>query len=184
MTDVNTKCLETFPGWLRSLDEDVQLVFRAIENTELPVETRKFLVGGINYLFKSLDLVPDGIDDIGYLDDAFVLRLSVKSALEEETDALDPELMAKLGQLANDVDLVDELLEKDVFDRLDKYTRDLRKGAARGRTVDEIVDDENVFKEFASEVGSFVKGYTSPGFAKDQKNLIKLKAFLEAKLPK
>ncbi|MBW2530731.1 MAG: DUF1232 domain-containing protein, partial [Deltaproteobacteria bacterium] len=64
------------------------------------------------------------------------------------------------------------------------YVRDLRQGAARGRTVDELLEDKEIFREFAAEVASFVKEYSSPGFTKDEKNLIKLKAFFEAKLPK
>jgi hypothetical protein len=46
------------------------------------------------------------------------------------------------------------------------------------------VEKESVLGELASEVGIFVKEYQSPGFSKDEKNLIKLRAFLEAKLPK
>jgi uncharacterized membrane protein YkvA (DUF1232 family) len=184
MSEINNKCLETFPQWLRTLDEDVQTLLAALEEQELGDDARRYLAGGINYLFKSLDLIPDGIDDIGYLDDAFVIRLASKAALETEIGAIQPELLGKLGSLANESDLIGELLEKDLFDRLEKYARDLRKGAARGRTVDEIVDDANIFKEFAAEAKSFSNEYTSPGFSKDEKNLIKLKAFLEAKLPK
>ena len=184
MSDINEKALEVLPGWLRSLDEDVDSVLDAIRTEGLGEEPKRFLTGGINYLFKSLDLIPDGIDDIGYLDDAFVLRLSAKSALDENVDGLGGETMAKLGRMANDCDLIRELLGDELFDRLDKYARDLRKGAARGRTVDEIVHDEEAFRQFGAEVSSFVKEYQSPGFSKDEKNLIKLKAFLEAKLPK
>jgi uncharacterized membrane protein YkvA (DUF1232 family) len=184
MTDINAKCLETFPVWLRSLDEDVQSVLSALESPALGADARKMLTGGINYLFKSLDLIPDGIDDIGYLDDAFVLRLAAKTAIEADLGDLDAELLRKLNGLANDADLVKELLERDLYDRLDKYVRDLRKGAARGRTVDEIIEEKGIFKEFTAEVASFIKEYKSPGFSKDEKNLIKLKSFLEAKLPK
>jgi len=184
MSDINAKCLELFPSWLRALDEDVQTVLSALQSTELEEEARRSLTGGINYLFKSLDLVPDGIDDIGYLDDAFVLRLSVKNAVEADVGDLGADLLKKLNGLADDSDIIKELLEGDVFDRLEKYVRDLRKGAARGRTVDEIIDDKGIFKEFAAEISSFIKEYKSPGFSKDEKNLIKLKAFLEAKLPK
>ena len=184
MSEINDKCLETFPHWLRTLDEDVQALLSALGEQELGDDARRSLAGGINYLFKSLDLIPDGIDDIGYLDDAFVVRLSAKAAMETEVGAIQPEIMSKLGSLANESDLIGELLDADLFDRLEKYTRDLRKGAARGRTVDEIVEQPDVFKEFAAEAKAFSNEYTSPGFSKDEKNLIKLKAFLEAKLPK
>jgi len=184
MSDINSKCLEIFPNWLRTLDEDVQTILSSLKSSDISEDARKALTGGINYLFKSLDLIPDGIDDIGYLDDAFILRLAAKCALDGEIGKIDDELMRKLGALVNDTDLIKELLGEDIFDRLDKYTRDLRKGAARGRTVDEIIADDGIFKEFAAEAASFIKEYSSPGFSKDEKNLIKLIAFLDAKLPK
>ncbi|MDD5307471.1 MAG: DUF1232 domain-containing protein [Deltaproteobacteria bacterium] len=184
MTEINDKCLEVFPNWLRTLDEDVKVLFDALLDHNLGDEPRRFLTGGINYLFKSLDLIPDGIDDIGYMDDAFVLRLAAKSTLEGDIGAIDPELLGRLGRLANDAELIREFLGPDTFARLDKYTRDLRKGAARGRTVDEIMEDATVMREFSAEVVGFIKDYKSPGFTKDEKNLIKLKAFFEAKLPK
>lgn len=184
MSEINTKCLETFPQWLRTLDEDVTTVLGALGEQEIGDDARRFLAGGINYLFKSLDLIPDGIDDIGYLDDAFVIRLAAKAAMETEIGAIQPELMGKLGALGSDADLINELLGTDLFNRLEKYARDLRKGAARGRTVDEILEQPDIFKEFAAEARSFANEYASPGFSKDEKNLIKLKAFLEAKLPK
>ena len=49
--------------------------------------------------------------------------------------------------------------------------------------VEEILEPGEVFKEFSDEVLAFVSGYQAPGFSKDEKNLIKLHAFLEAKLP-
>jgi uncharacterized membrane protein YkvA (DUF1232 family) len=183
MTEINAKCLETFPTWLRTLDEDVQTLFEILRNPAAGTEARKTLAGGINYLFKSLDLIPDGIDDIGYLDDAFVIRLAAKNALDADMGNVG-DAISRLGRLANDTDFIKEFLEGDLYSRLDKYVRDLRKGAARGRTVDEIVESEQVLGELGSEVGIFVKEYKSPGFTKDEKNLIKLRAFLEAKLPK
>jgi len=184
MSEINAKCLETFPQWLRTLDDDVQTLLLALKSDKLEDEARRFLTGGINYLFKSLDLIPDGIDDIGYLDDAFILRLTAKAAMETDLGPIEPDVMGKLGRLANDTDLLQEFLTKDVFNRLEKYARDLRKGAARGRTVNEILDNKDTFTQFSQEVDGFVREYTSPGFTQDEKNLIKLNAFFEAKLPK
>jgi uncharacterized membrane protein YkvA (DUF1232 family) len=184
MTDnIDAKCLDLFPTWLRTLDEDVQTLFAVLKNPAAGTEARKSLAGGVNYLFKSLDLIPDGIDDIGYLDDAFVMRLAAKAVIEGDLGNVG-DAVGKLGRLANDADVVKEFLGGDLYDRLEKYVRDLRKGAARGRTVDEIVNDEAVLGQLGAEVDAFVKEYRSPGFTKDDKNLIKLRAFLEAKLPK
>lgn len=184
MNDINTKCLEVFPGWLDSLGENVQVILDVLEKKEMSEDIRRNLAGGINYLFKSLDLIPDGIDDIGYLDDAFILRLAARSACDCGLEGLDDQLRVDLGKLAEDTVLIKDLLGDDLFARLQKYTGALSNGAARGRTVDELISSDGVFNEFSSEVAVFIKDYSSPGFSNDEKNIIKMKAFLDAKLPK
>ncbi len=184
MSDINDKCLEVFPTWLESLGNDVQTILEVLNVKDLEDETRRYLTGGINYLFKSLDLIPDGVDDLGYLDDAFILRLCTRAALEGETGSIDEELVEKLNVLVSDIDLLKELLEDNLIERLDKYARKLKTGAARGRMVDEIVEQPSVFQEFAAETKNFIAEYSTPGFSKDEKNLIRLKAFFDAKLPK
>ena len=183
MTDINAKCLEIFPTWLRTLDEDVQTLLDILKNPAAGDEARKTLAGGVNYLFKSLDLIPDGIDDIGYLDDAFVIRIGAALATTEKLDALPGETTAALEKLAGEADTVKEFLGPALHKRFDTYVVHLAKGAARGRAVVDICSNDEVFKEFASDVRSFAKGYQKPAFSKDKRSLIKLRAFFEAKLP-
>lgn len=183
MNDINTKCLKIFPHWLTDLGENVRTLQSALAG-DVERNAKQTLTGGINYLFKSLDLVPDGIDDIGYLDDAFVLRMAARRACVQGIDRLPEELKAKLGMLSEDISIVKELLGDDLFARFEKYTDALAEGSARGRTVTEILDEEDVSREFTAEVADFVNTYESPGFTEDDKNVIKLKAFMEARLPK
>lgn len=184
MNEINEKCLELFPKWLQSLGEDVAIIVEALKMDSLDTDIRKTLAGGLNYLFKSLDLIPDGIDDIGYLDDAFILRLTARGALESDNGKIPGETREKLARLAGDTETIGEFLGDDIYTRLHKYALKLSNGAARGRTVNEIVEDTNIFREFATETRTFTEDYSSPGFSKDEKNLIKLKAFFDAKLPK
>jgi uncharacterized membrane protein YkvA (DUF1232 family) len=184
MSEVNEKCLEVFPSWLGSLGEDLNTIVAVLKQDGLQDEAKRYLLGGVNYLFKSLDLIPDGIDDIGYLDDAFVLRLSAKAALESDTGPLDEAVSAKLEALSRGSALLEDFLGEDVYGRLDKYTRNLRNGAARGRMVADLMEKNNLMVELLDECDTFVAEFQSPHFAKDEKNLIKLTAFFEAKLPK
>jgi uncharacterized membrane protein YkvA (DUF1232 family) len=173
----DSRYLEMFPSWLRSLGEDAAAL-GAIAAGDAPEPARKYVVAGLNYLFKSLDLIPDGIDDLGFLDDAFVLRVAASLALAEspaaKTDAL--------GRLADDARAIKEFLGDD-YARLENYVRGLRKGAARGRTVDDIMTDKPTRDAFTSEVRSWSKAFQAPSFTRDQKTLVKLKSFLGAKLP-
>jgi dTDP-4-dehydrorhamnose reductase len=50
-------------------------------------EVKRYVTSGLNYIFKSLDLIPDGIDDLGFCDDAFVIRVAAALACEADPSA-------------------------------------------------------------------------------------------------
>jgi uncharacterized membrane protein YkvA (DUF1232 family) len=180
MSDTESKYLDTFPGWLHSLGSDAEELGALLEVDDVPVDAHEAIAGGLNYLFKSLDLIPDGIDDIGYLDDAFVLRVSAELATRETFDQSKSPVVERL---AGDCDVIRSFLDKD-YDRLEAYVKGLRKGAARGRSVADIMRDRTVRQDFLSDLRGFAKSYESPSFSREEKNLIKLRAFFDAKLPK
>jgi uncharacterized membrane protein YkvA (DUF1232 family) len=182
MTEIYEKCLDVFPGWLESLGSDVKTL-QECYNADLETGVKRTLVGGINYLFKSLDLIPDGIDNIGYLDDAIVIRIAARIACDAGIDALNDDQKTRLGKLADDVFIVKELMGDDLHARLADYVADLADGSARGRSVDDILEDETVARELAQEIEGFISEYETPAFEKDEKNIIRLKSFIEAKLP-
>ena len=179
----DSRYLEMFPAWLRALGEDAAAL-GAIVSGDGPEPVRRYVVAGLNYLFKSLDLIPDGIDDLGFLDDAFVLRVAAALALAET-----PRVRAEEGapgdvltRLAEDARAVKQFLAED-YPRLEGYVKNLRKGAARGRTVEDIMTDPGIRAAFASEVTGWSQSFQAPSFTRDPKTLVKLKAFLSAKLP-
>jgi uncharacterized membrane protein YkvA (DUF1232 family) len=180
MTELHNRCLDTFPEWLRTLAADASELAKLLASADVPDPARGLIAGGLNYLFKSLDLIPDGIEDLGFLDDAFVLRVAAAIALEQSPAA--KERAPVLARLAADADLVAELLGKD-YTRLTAYVRTLQKGSARGRTVEEILTDEQIRASFMHEVTGWATSYAAPSFGRDEKNLVKLTSFLSAKLP-
>jgi uncharacterized membrane protein YkvA (DUF1232 family) len=177
MGDSDGRYLDAFGGWLNTLGRDAELLGTVLSSPDVGEAARRSAAGGLNYLFKSLDLIPDGIDDIGYLDDAFVLRAAAAHAVA--AGARDE----AVAQLAADDRVVRQFLG-DVYARLDRYVAGLRTGAARGRTVQDITGDESVLENFLEDVKGFALTYRPPSFARDPKSLIKLRAFFDAKLPK
>ena len=182
MTDAapNPRYLEIFPSWLRTLGEDAgQLgdVVAQQSQSGAPSPGIRYLVAGLTYIFKSLDLIPDGIDDLGYMDDAFVLRLAADFAASEDASLKEGIVL----RLADESRQVKEFLGDD-YARLEVYVKGLRKGAARGRTVDDVLEDASTRTGFLQEVSAWSKDYQVPAFTRDVKTLIKLKAFLSAKL--
>jgi uncharacterized membrane protein YkvA (DUF1232 family) len=178
MSDLHNRCLDTFPEWLRTLAADATEL-ASLLGSNLPEGSRRYVAGGLNYLFKSLDLIPDGIEDLGFLDDAFVLRVGARLAAKGSAEAAETPVVARL---AKEADLVSELLGKD-YARLERYVEGLTRGAARGRTVDEILTDEGARSAFSMELTGWASSYEAPTFSRDEKNIIKLQSFLGAKLP-
>ena len=167
--------LEVFPAWLGTLGKDAGELGAFVAGRPQD-DLARFAVSGLNYIFKSLDLIPDGIDDLGFCDDAFVIRVACRLAVDGGEDP-----GGVVGRLANDAKLVEEFLEGD-YVRLVGYVEGLRKGAARGRTVEDIMTDDAARAAFLTEISAWSTEYKVPSFTKDVKTLIKLKAFLSAKL--
>ncbi len=72
MTDPDSRYLDAFPEWLRGLGVDARALAAVVEREDLPDAVRRQCAAALNYLFKSVDLIPDGIEDLGFIDDAFV----------------------------------------------------------------------------------------------------------------
>ncbi len=180
MTELEQQCLEAFPEWLKTLADDARDLADAVADESAPESVRRYAAAGLNYLFKSLDLIPDGIEDLGYLDDAFVMRVAVASAMAGSPDS--EEAAPKVARLAKDTALIQGLLEAD-YSRLESFVEGLKDGAARGRSVDDIVGDESIRRDFLNEVSGWATSYECPSFSRDEKNLVKLKSFLRTKLP-
>jgi len=177
MSDNEGQYLDAFGAWLASLGDDAEQLSAVLSEEDTSATARQAVAGGLNYLFKSLDLIPDGIDDIGYLDDAFVLRVAASQGAGAGSAA------PVLTRLGKEAELVKSFLGEN-FARLDSYVTGLRSGAARGRTVQEILASEKTLEDFLADVKGFGGGYHPPSFSRDPKSLIKLRAFFDAKLPR
>jgi uncharacterized membrane protein YkvA (DUF1232 family) len=176
MSTIESRCLDRFPEWLKSMSEDALAISAVVLDTSVPESTRQKLAGALNYLFRSLDLIPDGIEDLGFLDDAFVFRVAARLAAGEAGE------VEIVQRLAADAALVSEFLGVD-YPRLDRFVAGLAHGSARGRTVDAILTDDSVRAAFASDVKGWAGSFAVPSFARDPKSLVKLKSFLTTKLP-
>jgi len=176
---IDPRYLETFPQWLRSLGEDAAALGETVASRPAANDpATRSLVAGLNYIFKSLDLIPDGIEDLGSLDDAFVLRVACAHAVAASADVK----QGAVQRLSDDARAVSDFLGPD-YPRLEAYVRALGKGAARGRTVEDIVTEDGLRTQFLHEVKAWAQAYQAPSFTRDPKTLVKMKAFLSAKLP-
>jgi uncharacterized membrane protein YkvA (DUF1232 family) len=178
MTPLAARSLDAFPNWLRSLGQDAQKLAAIVEDRALPSGARRSAALALNYLFKSLDLVPDGLEDLGFVDDAFVFRVAAASASPDEQQA---DTSGTLARLAEEVGLVREFMS-DIYPRLEGYVAGLADASARGRSVTDVLSDDTALADFVRDAKQWADAYQAPAFARDEKNLVKLKSFLAARL--
>lgn len=181
MATLESRCLDAFPNWLRSLADDARALASVLEVGGEGAPQRRS-AAALNYLFKSLDLIPDGLEDLGFIDDAFVVRAAVQALKHESEVAFAEDTTGALARLAEEAELVQEFLGNE-YERLVKYVERLEQGSARGRTVATILVDASLRADFVREVREWADGYAVPTFTRDERNLVKLRAFLLAKLP-
>jgi uncharacterized membrane protein YkvA (DUF1232 family) len=181
MATLDARCLDAFPNWLRSLADDARALGAVLEQEGSGGAQRR-AAAALNYLFKSLDLIPDGLEDLGFIDDAFVVRAAAGAVKEESEADLLADSSGTLTRLAEEAELVREFLGPE-YARLVKYVAGLEHGSARGRSVNDILSDAAVRADFVREVRQWADGYAVPSFTRDERNLVKLRSFLLAKLP-
>jgi uncharacterized membrane protein YkvA (DUF1232 family) len=61
-------------------------LFNAVKNPKISVKAKAICVGALIYFISPIDLIPDHIPVVGYLDDLAVLSLAVNSLRTEERD--------------------------------------------------------------------------------------------------
>ncbi len=178
MSSLESRCLESFPAWLRALGSDASALSALLETAEAP-ELSRAAASALTYLCKSLDLIPDGLEELGYIDDAFVLRVAA-ARLPPSARELDGS--GVFARLASEAELIAEFLAED-YPRLESYVDGLVGGSARGRSVEQVLSDTEARGALAREVRGWAESYNPPSFLRDQKNLVKLRSFMKTKLP-
>lgn len=167
--------LNLFASWLSTLGDDAAALGQVLQSNA-PADAKKYSAAGLNYLFKSLDLIPDGIDDLGFCDDAFVLRVAARLATKDGV-AEHP----RLSELAAEAADVEGFLGA-TYPKLVAYVESVCGATVRGRTVDRILSEDEARSAFLHEVAAWTKAYEAPNFSRDPKTLLKLRSYLSAKL--
>lgn len=182
MDEATEPYLEAFSAWLASLADDARAMAALAASAELPGPANRLVMTGLNYLLKSLDLIPDGTEDLGFIDDAFVLRATSSLALATLETPGEGNALAALSRLAADAVLIERFLGDD-SPRLFGYVRAFGNLAARGRSVDELSVDPEARAALVADLEAWARSYEPPSFSRDPRTLVKLSSFLKARLP-
>lgn len=74
--------MESIKNWARKLQSEALILYRASKDPETPWYAKAFIVLVIAYAFSPIDLIPDFIPVIGYLDDLILVPLGIYLGLK------------------------------------------------------------------------------------------------------
>lgn len=73
--------MERLRRWARRLKEEVHALYLACRDPRVPVHARVFAAVVVAYAFSPIDLIPDPIPVLGYLDDLILVPLGIALAV-------------------------------------------------------------------------------------------------------
>nr|WP_306263371.1 YkvA family protein [Pararhizobium sp. IMCC3301] len=88
--------LERLKAWARTIKTDVIALYIAVKDTRTPLLAKLIAVSVVGYALSPIDLIPDFIPVVGYLDDLLIVPLGIVLAVR----LIPPELMSEFRTLA------------------------------------------------------------------------------------
>ena len=82
MTSAIRQAIGTWQGRARQLKRETYALFLAYRDPRVPWYAKAFAAGVVAYAFSPLDLIPDFVPILGYLDDLILLPLGIALALK------------------------------------------------------------------------------------------------------
>lgn len=187
MSELDSQCLAAFPEWLQRLPGDTRAFVQVLEADERPEAHRAQAAAALHHLVKSVDLVPQGIEELGFIETAFVLRAAAAGMIRgsdsgESGDDGAAGHEEPFATLAGEASLLEGFLGSD-WPRFARYMASLDELVVRGRSVSTLLSDPDGRAELCARVGDWAASYRAPRFVADPKSLVKIRAFLNVKLP-
>ena len=91
--------IQRWKQWARQLKIEVYAIYVAYRDPRVPWVARVFAMCVVAYAFSPIDLIPDPIPILGYLDDLILIPLGIKLALS----MIPAEVMAESREKAREI---------------------------------------------------------------------------------
>lgn len=179
MTD--PKFLPAFSGWLRWMGEDVLSLANLLDAPEAPAPFRRAAAETLQGLLRLVELVPEGVEALGYLEGAFAFRVLAERAIVESPEPLSAGTDGRVPRLAADAALVVEFLGDDA-PRFRELWFAPRATTRAGRAAHELLDDEALRHEVQREARAWVEQFHAPELSAGPDELVKIEAFFRTRL--
>jgi uncharacterized membrane protein YkvA (DUF1232 family) len=91
--------LEKLKGWARNLKKQIYILYLSYKDERVPWYAKVFTACVVAYAFSPIDLIPDFIPILGYLDDVILVPLGVMLALKMLPDVVINDCTEKAEEL-------------------------------------------------------------------------------------
>lgn len=175
------EALSTFGSWLSQLGGEADALCRLVEQEELPVAVRRVGAESLNHLLYSVQLIPEGLEALGHLEDSFAFRVLAQQAVSAEPELASADTSGTLGRLAGEAEVLAEFLGAEDHARFGQLVIE-RAQRVRGRPVTDLLDPGDARTAALEEARSWSQSYRPPSFGTGEQDLVKLRAFLRTRL--
>lgn len=181
MTPSDASCLQTFSRWLADMPGEVRALCDVLdspaESAEAPEHCRRASAESLSHLLRSLELIPDGVEALGYLENLFAFRAIMRDAAE----GLDAIPDGTSRRLAAEAELVVGFLGDD-FGRLREAMQRAREHTRAGERASDLLDDAERRSAAIAQLRAWANAYRAPELAATEAELLKLRSFLRVRL--
>jgi uncharacterized membrane protein YkvA (DUF1232 family) len=181
MTPTEARFLRTFQSWLDAMGSEVGALGKLLESDEAPPALRGASAASLAYLLRSFDIIPEGLEELGYLDDLFVFRALAERAVLDDPDATALDPSGTVARLAAEAELVAEFLGED-YPRLQAAAFSSGPAHAEGRHAEDLLKDPELCAAALTDARAWIESFRAPELAHGAEELVKLGSFFRTKL--
>jgi hypothetical protein len=175
----DASCLRTFSSWLEGMPAEVSALCDVLESDgqspRVPEECRRASAESLAHLMRSIELIPDGVEALGYLENLFAFRAIMREA-SSGLEAADE----TSSRLAAEAELVAGFLGDD-FARLREAAQS-REQLRVGQRASDLLEDPERRSAAVAQLRAWAGAYRAPELAPTEAEALKLRSFLRVRL--
>src|SRR5688572_4117738 len=149
--------IDVFKGWAETIRQDIDAYKTLLESTKADAASKKLAGAAMLYMVSRMDLIPDWNEGIGVIDDVMVLRVCAQLTATHNRGDLPTSADVAFERMANEAEKITDFLGGPLYDKLKSYCSKLGEVAVRGRSPQQLIDDEKLRKALYAEVDDELK---------------------------
>ncbi len=181
MSPQDAEALQDFSRWLAALAADARALSQLLVDPAEPSEARAYAAGALGAVLLAADLVCDGVEDLAWIDVALLLRVTARRLRPSAAPPAEAEGVSVIERLAGEADAAARFLG-DLGPAFEQHAEARLAKTVRGRSVEGTLAEPELAAALAVDVATWGADYTPPALTQDQYELVKLRAFLRARL--